>query len=144
METRKEGTPGFTLVELLVVIVIVAILSSAVALNVIGQVKPAYKARISADFRAIQDSIKMFKLNTGNYPETLEELMMDPGARGWNGPYLERPPMDPWGRPYVYEQVSSGPLPFEVKTFGADGTPGGDEDNSDYSSFDIFEEYASK
>ena len=126
------------------VIVIVAILSSAVLLNVTEQVKPAYRARILADFKSIQDGIKIFKLNIGNYPETLAELMTDPGVKGWKGPYLDVPPIDPWGNPYVYEQVSCGPLPFELRTYGADGAPGGEEDNLDYSSFDIFEEYASK
>lgn len=141
---KSENAVGFTLVELLVVIVIVAILASAVALRVGRQVEPACEARILADFRAIQDAIKIFKLNTGSYPETLDELMMDPGTRGWNGPYIERPPLDPWGEPYIYQQVGSGPLPFELITFGADRTPGGDCENKDYSSFDVFNEYASR
>jgi general secretion pathway protein G len=142
---KKSGNAvGFTLVELLVVIVIVAVLASAVALRVGGQVEPAYEARILADFRAIQDAIKIFKLNTGSYPETLDELIMDPGTRGWNGPYIERPPLDPWGEPYIYQQASCGPLPFELITFGADGTPGGELENRDYSSFDVFNEYASR
>jgi len=144
MKTTTDRTTGFTLVELLVVIVIVAVLSGTVALHVGGQVKPVYKARIMADFRAIQDGVKVFKLNTGSYPETLDELMMNSDIKGWEGPYLERPPLDPWGEPYIYEHVECGPLPFELKTYGADGTPGGCEENTDYSSFDIFEEYASK
>jgi general secretion pathway protein G len=144
MKTEKDGVPGFTLVELLVVIVIVAILSGVVVLNVTKQVKPAYKARIMADFRSIQDGVKVFKLNTGRYPETLKELMTDPGIERWNGPYIEVPPVDPWGKPYIYERVDGGPLPFELKTLGADGEVDGEDDDADYSSFDMFEEYASK
>jgi general secretion pathway protein G len=144
MKTKKSSAIGFTLVELLVVIVIVAILSSAVLLNLSGQVQPAYEARILSDFKAIQDGIKIFKLNTGSYPETLAELMLDPGVKGWKGPYLDVPPVDPWGETYIYEQVGYGPLPFELKTLGADRVPGGEEDNLDYSSFDKFDEYASK
>ncbi len=144
MKIRRDEESGFTLVELLVVIVIVAVLSSAVALNVTKQVKPAYDARIKADFRAIQDGIRIFKLNTGRYPEVLKELMTDTGIERWNGPYVEVPPMDPWGEPYIYEIVSCGPLPFELRTLGADKLPGGEDDNKDYSSFDMFEEYASK
>lgn len=142
MRKRTIKTAGFTLVELMAVVVIIALLASTVSIYVISQIGTVYEKRVRADMRAIQDSIKLFRLQTGRYPESLDELMAGSEAEGWCGPYLDPPPIDPWDRPYIYAVGVHGPLPYEVKTLGKDGVEGGTDENTDYSSFDIFQKYA--
>jgi general secretion pathway protein G len=131
---------GFTLIELMVVIVIIGILAGVVVGYYGGSTQKAYEVRVKADFRLIEDCIERFKLDTSIYPENLEELMLGEGIDGWGGPYLKRPPLDPWDVPYIYELSGEGSFPYEIKTLGSDGTEGGEEEKKDYSNLDVFKE----
>jgi general secretion pathway protein G len=124
----------------MVVIVIIGILASVVAGSFFGSLGKAYDARVKADFRMIEDAIERFRLDTGVYPENLEELMVGEGIDGWGGPYLRKPPLDPWDVPYIYEFSGEGSFPYEIKTLGSDGTEGGEEEKKDYSTLDVFKE----
>jgi general secretion pathway protein G len=141
MERKKRRmAAGFTLVELMVVVVIIAILAGVVVANYSGSAEKAYESRIKVDFKVIEDSIIRFKLDTSRYPETLEELMIGEGIDGYRGPYLRKPPMDPWEIPYLYELTGEEPFAYELKSLGADGAEGGEGDNKDYSNMDAFED----
>jgi type II secretion system protein G len=97
-------------------------------------------ARIRADFKAIQDAIGIFKMDTATYPVKLEDLVKNPGIARWRGPYLRREPLDAWERPYVYEVLGRGPFPYELKTYGADGKEGGEGENKDLSNLDFLKD----
>ena len=144
MRKRKSRLTGFTLIELLVVVVIIGILASVVALNVTNAPDRVFPTVVKHDFKRIADGIKMFRLDTHRYPENIEELIFGDDVEGWQGPYLDEPPLDPWKRPYIYEYTGDSPKPYELKTLGADGKAGGENLDKDYSSLDAFRDYAAK
>lgn len=144
MAERIARIAGFTLVELLVVVVLIAILAGLVAVNYSQAIVDVPAHIVEADFRAIDDAVKLFKLNTYRYPENLEELVFDTGIEGWRGPYFDNAPLDPWKRPYIYEYTGGEPKPYVVRTLGADGLEGGEDENRDLSSLDRFNEFAQK
>jgi general secretion pathway protein G len=140
MENRnRHRMIGFTLVELMVVVVIIAILAGVVVANYSGSTQKAYESRIKADFKVIEDAIQLFQLHTHRYPENLEELLQS-DAEGWAGPYLRKPPVDPWEVTYIYEYTGEEPFPYELKSLGADGAEGGDGENKDYSNLDFLQD----
>jgi general secretion pathway protein G len=138
MEKKKRRQiRGFTLVELMVVIVIIGILAGVVVVSYTGRTEKAIEARTKVDFKAIADAIDIFKSDTGQYPEKLDDLMTNPGLDRWNGPYLRRQPLDSWDQPYIYEVLGEGTYPYELKTYGSDGNPGGEGEAKDYSNLDF-------
>ena len=144
MAERVTKKAGFTLVELLVVVVLIAIMAALVAVNYERAIIDVPAKVVEADFRAIDDAIKLFKLNTYRYPDNLEELIYDTGIEGWRGPYFDNPPLDPWKRPYIYEYTGGSPKPYIVKTLGADGLEGGQDENRDLTNLDRFNEFAQR
>jgi general secretion pathway protein G len=125
---------AFTLVELMVVIVIIAILAGVVVPNYIGRVEKAQEVAIKYDMRQISNAIDFFYGDVRRYPESLEELYTQPADEGWHGPYLKTPAKDPWKRDYIYERGSDSSVPFTLKCLGADGKDGGEGEDKDYSS----------
>ncbi len=132
---------GFSLIEIMVVIVIIGLLVGIVAPNVIGRADEARAQKVQADFKAIQTALKMYRIDNFQYPSTeqgLEALVTRPSItpvpRNWKN-YLETLPVDPWGRPYLY--VSPGEAhDYDIYTLGADGLSGGEGTNTDMSVWD--------
>jgi general secretion pathway protein G len=147
MMKNSSKKSGFTLVELMVVIVIIAILAGVVMMNYDKVEEGVYEPIIKHDFNTISSAITRFKLDTGHYPDSLAELIFGEEIERWKGPYFDNPPLDPWKRPYLYEYTGDSPKPYILKTLGADGEEGGDEkgktENRDYCNLDIYKEYAS-
>jgi general secretion pathway protein G len=134
---------GFSLVEILVVLVIMGLLVSIVAPNVMDRADSARIQKAQADFKAIQTALKLYRIDNYMYPTSeqgLEALVtrptMAPVPRNWrNGGYLDSLPMDPWGRPYLY--LSPGQShEYDIYTLGADGVTGGEGQNADISVWD--------
>ena len=121
----------------MVVVVIIGILAGVVVVNYINRTRPVHEARVSTDFKALEDAIQFFHMDTQRYPESLEELMAGSGIEGWNGPYFKKPPVDYWGTLYIYDYTGEEPIPYELKTLGADKTEGGEGDDRDYSNLDF-------
>jgi general secretion pathway protein G len=131
---RKKQTKrrGFTLVELLVVIVILSMLAGIVAPKFFGQIEKARYDSCRAKMQPIESAIDTFLLNTGEYPANLDELVTDPGLPGWAGPYLKSSQLlDPWDRPYDYDPYGGPDGGVLLISYAADGIQGGDGYNAD-------------
>jgi len=123
---------GFTLVELLVVIVIIGLLASAVVANYDKIFPAGRRARVEADLVSIRNAIDIFKMqNNGRIPQSLE-LLVEKDSNGES--YLkdrDKVPTDPWGNEYFYFPSQSGGTSFELGSYGADGAQGGDGEAGD-------------
>lgn len=137
---------GFTLIEIMVVVVIIGLLATLVLPRVLGRQDQAMIAKAKVDIQAISSALKLYKLDNFNYPSTsqgLEALIREPGgdppAKNWKkGGYVERLPTDPWGNPYQY--LSPGEkMEFDVWSFGADGRSGGDGTNAEIGNWNLDE-----
>jgi len=121
---------GFTLIELMIVLVILGLLASLVAPEMFSKVSSTKIKTAKAQMQMFQTALDTYRLDVGKYPSQLNELVQST-ARGWDGPYLPKSvPQDPWGFAYDYKLSQNG-LGFDIKSFGADGQPGGDGENSD-------------
>ena len=133
---------GFTLIEIMVVIVILGILAAIVAPNVLGNVDKAQQEKVRQDLRAIDSALKFYRLDNYNYPTTeqgIEALVTkpaDPNIKNWRpGGYLPNLPKDPWGNPYEYESPGQrGEI--DIFTYGRDGAPGGEGVDADIGNWD--------
>ncbi len=130
---------GFTLLELLVVIVIIGLLAGYVAPKYFSQVGKSEVQVARAQIDAFEKALDQYRLDTRRYPSTeqgLKALMTRPlNETGWNGPYLRKDvPLDPWGRPYVYRAPGTKGE-FDLLSYGKDGRPGGSGDDADVANF---------
>ena len=128
---------GFTLIEILVVVVILGILAAIVVPRVMERPGEARVTRARQDIQGIVTALSMYKLDNYAYPSTeqgLDALVTKPSdqpdAPNWKGPYLEHAPKDPWGHPYQYAQPGQHGS-IDVYSLGADGKPGGDGEAAD-------------
>lgn len=133
--TRKQQR-GFTLMELLAVIIIIGVLAATVGGRFLGQTESAKAGVAKTEMGQIVQALDLFKLETGRYPaaqEGLEALIKNPGnVPNWNGPYFKKDNIkDPWGNDYKYTNPGPNNTPFEIKSLGADGKEGGDGPNAD-------------
>jgi len=125
---------GFTLLELLVVLLIIALLAGYVGPKLFSQVEQAKVKTARAQMKTLGDALGQYRLDTGRYPtdqEGLDVLVKQPaGAKNWHGPYLSKEvPFDPWGNPYVFK--NAGNTQHEIISYGSDGKPGGTGDAAD-------------
>ncbi len=135
---------GFTLIEIMVVVVIIGMLAALVLPRVLGRLDDAGIAKAKSDIRTLSSALKLYKLDNFNYPSTqqgLEALMSapdgEPVAKNWKrGGYIERLPADPWGNEYQY--LSPGDkMEFDLWSFGSDARLGGEDVAADISNWNI-------
>ena len=123
---------GFTLIELMLVVIILGILVAMVVPRLVGRGEQARSQAALADIRSnMALALDLYELDNGKYPEKLEDLLKDPGeskAPNWRGPYLKRKPMDPWGKEYNYKLPGQHSGDYDLYSYGADGVEGGDDD----------------
>lgn len=134
---QRHHVSGFTLLELLVVIVIIGLLASYVAPRYFGQLGKSEVNVAKAQMDAFAKALDQYRLDTGRYPTTeqgLKALVAQPVSESrWRGPYLQSaPPPDPWGNAYLYGSPAKGG-DFELGSLGRDGKPGGSGDDADLS-----------
>jgi len=143
---RAAGTRarGFTLIEVMVVVVILAILAAVLVPRIMDRPDEARIARARQDIRAIESALQLYRLDNYRYPTTeqgLEALVRKPSVPpeppNWKpGGYLDRVPVDPWGRPYRYLHPGEHGE-FDVFTYGADGRPGGEGADADIGNWSL-------
>ena len=128
---------GFTLVELLLVLIILALIGGLVLPNIIGRAEGAKVKAASSQIDRLSMAVETYYMDTNSFPDTLDELVDNTGGTaGWNGPYVKKQILkDPWNRQYVY-QFPGEKGQFDITSLGADGQPGGEETNADISNWD--------
>lgn len=140
---RLRRARGFTLIEIMVVVVIIAVLAALIVPNVIGRAEDARVTKAQADIRALESALAMYRLDNGHYPSTdqgLEALVKkpsgDPPANNWKtGGYVAALPDDPWGHPYQY--LCPGQHgPFDLWSNGPDGVQGAKDNITSWSTKD--------
>lgn len=121
---RHRARGGFTLIELVVVIVILAILAAVIVPRFFGRTEDAKISNAITTIKTLDGLIDMYSADTTSFPPTLDALINNPQVKGWNGPYLKNQasiPMDPWGHPYAYKQPGDGGRDYEIVSAGPDG-----------------------
>jgi general secretion pathway protein G len=142
----KPDSRGFTLIELMVVIIILGILAMWVAPKIMSRPEQAKQVKAKLDIQNLETALKLYKLDNGMYPSTeqgLQALVEQPETgnvpKKWkSGGYLEKGkvPKDPWGNDFIY--LSPGLQgDFDIISYGADGVPGGEEENKDINNWEI-------
>lgn len=119
---------GFTLIEIMLVVIIIAALAAMVVPRLSGRSEQAKVAIAKADIEShIATALKLYELDNGNFPTTSQGLAAlnykpsnPPAPRNWNGPYLEKAPIDPWGSPYRYESPGDNRLDYDLWSTGKD------------------------
>jgi general secretion pathway protein G len=138
-ELRPQRICGFTLLELLVVVVIIGLLASYVGPRYFGQLGRSEITTAKAQIQAFSRALDQYRLDTGHYPTTeqgLNALVARPSSEPkWNGPYLQNAvPLDPWGKAYIYRSPG-GHSEYDILSYGKDGAPGGTGESADLSLF---------
>ncbi|MBK8016469.1 MAG: type II secretion system major pseudopilin GspG [Betaproteobacteria bacterium] len=139
---RQRSSAGFTLIEVMVVIVILGVLAALVVPRVVGRTDDARATAARQDIATILQSLKLYRLDNSRYPtaeQGLQALVARPQAEpvpaNWKS-YLEKIPKDPWGRPYAY-LIPGARGEIDVFSLGADGQPGGTGADADVGSWDL-------
>ncbi len=135
--TRRKA---FTLIELMVVILIIAILAALIVPRLISRTGDAKTAKAKADIATLSGLMSHFRLDCGRYPTTeegLNALQTAPSdVQGWHGPYMEKITPDPWNNEYHYENPGPNGQDFIIESYGSDGQVGGDGEAADITSSD--------
>jgi general secretion pathway protein G len=133
---KRRKRQGFTLVELMVVIVIIGLLATVVAINVLPSQDRAMVGKARADISVLEQAIETYRLDNLTFPDDLNALTTAPAnlaqpERYRQGGYIRRLPEDPWGNPYQYRRQSAHGGQFDVYSLGADGKEGGEGNDAD-------------
>jgi general secretion pathway protein G len=135
---------GFTLIEIMVVVIIIGLLAVLILPNVFGRVEEARVAKAKSDIQGIETALTMFKLDNYKYPSTdlgltaLSTRPNDPTIRNWKeGGYLSRVSKDPWGNPYQYIYPGTRGQEYDLYSFGADSQEGGEGANADIGNWNL-------
>ena len=141
MHRRHRHRAGFTLIEILVVMAIIALLAGLVGPRLIRQTEKAQLKATRTQIEMLGTALDTFRLDVGRYPTTQEGLraLQSPiqESQRWDGPYLKKDvPVDPWDNDYQYRSPGQEGRPYDLFSYGADGSPGGQGDGSDITSWE--------
>ncbi|MEH6548765.1 MAG: type II secretion system major pseudopilin GspG [Pseudomonadales bacterium] len=140
-QSKQRHSHGFTLIEIMVVLVILGLLAAIIAPAVMDRPDEARRIKAEQDIRALEAALNLYRLDNYNYPsqaQGLAALVQAPTeARSWRGPYVENLPQDPWAKDYQYANPGSRGKKIDVFSYGPDGAAGGVEDNADIGNWNI-------
>lgn len=140
MRVSYEDQKGFTLIEMLVVVLVIGVLAALVAPNVFRNVATAKQAAARSQVELLGAALDSYRLDNDAYPTTTQGLealrrepLMEPRPRAWRGPYVRKEiPLDPWGHPYVYHSPGvANPWSYDLLSYGRDGKEGGEGEDAD-------------
>jgi len=138
---RSSMARGFTLIELMIVVVILGLLATTVMPKILSKPDQARRTKAMVDIRSIQSALALFKTDTGRFPTTAEglrALVSNPGLTGYDPEgYLEKVPTDPWGHPYIYLSPGLHSKDYDLESLGKDGEDGGADKNADIESWNL-------
>ncbi|MDB6092105.1 MAG: type secretion system protein GspG [Gammaproteobacteria bacterium] len=141
---RGRGARGFTLIEIMVVVIIIGLLAAVIVPQVISKVDEARVAKAKQDIQSLETALTMFRLDNSKYPTTdqgltaLTQQPTDPTIRHWRpGGYLQRISKDPWGADYQYASPGTHSKEYDLYTLGADQQPGGEGVDADIGNWNI-------
>jgi general secretion pathway protein G len=144
LAARSRRSAGFTLIEIMVVVVILGILAALVAPNVIRRVDDARITKAQQDIRAYETALNLYRMDNFRYPTTEQGLQAlvkrpaDPNIRNWKeGGYIDGMKKDPWGNEYAYISPGTRGGEYDLYTLGADGQPGGEGPDADIGNWTI-------
>ncbi len=133
---KKNNERGFTLIELTIVIIILGLMAALVAPRMFGKVDKAQQSTTQAQISLLSTACDTFRLDMGRFPENMDELINKVDSKKWEGPYLPKAvPKDPWGNAYEYKCPGDNNRDYDIISYGADGTSGGDGTNADICSW---------
>ncbi len=124
MNKKQLRRNNFSLLEVIVAITIVAIVATIAVQNLTAKADEANVKTAEIQINSFKSAITTYRLNTGKYPNSLEDLVRNPGVNGWKQE-LEQIPKDPWGNPYMYNLAPGTFNQYEIISYGADGQAGG-------------------
>jgi general secretion pathway protein G len=130
---------GFTLIEMIVVVIILGLLAGLVAPKLFGRVGQSKQVAARAQIELLGAALDQYSLDMGSYPTALDGLIRGSGGGNWNGPYLKKNaiPNDPWGNPYNYKCCPGEHGEYDLWSDGADGKPGGTGEAADVASWTL-------
>jgi general secretion pathway protein G len=134
-----KDSRGFTLIEMIVVVIILGLLAGLVGPRLFGRVGQSKTVAARAQIELLGAALDQYSLDVGSYPTSLEALVRNPNAPSWNGPYLKKNaiPADPWGNPYQYKCCPGDHGEYDLWSDGADGRPGGEGESADIASWNL-------
>jgi general secretion pathway protein G len=142
--SRPRQARGFTLIEIMVVVIIIGLLAAAIVPQVISKVEEARVAKAKQDIQALETALTMFRLDNSKYPTTEQGLAAlttqptDPSIHHWRpGGYLQHVSKDPWGNDYQYTSPGTHVKDYDLYSLGADGQPGGDGNDADVGNWNM-------
>ena len=126
----KSRRKAFTLIELMLVVIIIGVLAAMVMPRLVGRSEEARISAAKADINSnIALGLDMFEMHMGHYPATLDELMQKgSNPDSWKGPYLKKPPKDPWGKDYFYKSPGAHNNDYDLYSSGPNGVEGDNDD----------------
>lgn len=138
--SRYSNQSGFTLIEIMVVVIIISILSALVAPQFFDRLDQAKEVAVKQDVKSISAQMAMYRLDNYSYPNTgegIKALVTNTGKKTWRGPYLDKMPQDPWKNEYQYQFPGTHNVNgFDIWSFGSDGQAGGEGSARDLGNWD--------
>ncbi len=132
---RRLRRHSFTLIEIMIVVVIIAMLAALVGPNIAKSFDKAKVSTTKSQAVNLKDAVQRYAMDISSYPNSLQDLISNPGVDKWDGPYIEAKsvPKDGWGNEFIYTVPGSDNMAFDIISYGGDSAPGGTGNNEDIS-----------